>query len=742
MVVTVKVLRAELQRSFDTIGKMDPFAIVEWVGADQSAWEVGRTSTHWGGHMHPVWDQSFPGLPHHQGSDESIRFRVLEKDFGEVIKPTFCGEVQVPIKALLEGLTEPEVLSRQRPLPIKKHGETTGTITIQASYDFGTSNRVGITPVDSRQFETPVHRIGVSGGTAPFFHLTLRSPPEGMRKQHWIGKDLARASDEVAFYEQMRAMSALGRKTGFEPLFEFMFDYAGVVKVPEHGASAGVPPKQLLVLENLLNGLQAPRMLDIKIGEKTAAAGWQGKSRFAAWRQKVLDGMTNSSGEGFRLEGFDGKPPAFASVDPLLDMWVEGGDVMRRKASRVMLQRMAACDMLMHFFDVHQAPADLGADSIPSTLSPTEVVELVHREVVRQLARLALACRRAPAPQKWIGSSVALAFDAGELPKRGTAQEQIRSAVKVKIFDWGRSELNTPERHASLAPGERRDRADFWRLYVSGVNRLAWEAARAYHHRFGNAAEWQEVHITVSDFDSMTQNDYIGEATLPLRPTRGSSVTLRNRSGNDVEGRGGFSSLTYAIEYRELPASSRMRGVWRVSVLRAAHLPVCDRVQGTSDPYCSLVAVSSDGSLRFRQETSIVKRNLNPEWNETFELPLMSGGVDRLEEALEEAAVGLGREAPLGPLLPPDENCAGSGGSSGSRESAERDQELQRKWAARLAKATLAPTPAEKAAAEAAAVAEGRSPTSSPSRMSGAGVEPIIEDGESATPVCGGFCGC
>eukprot|EP00425_Heterocapsa_triquetra_P036777 CAMPEP_0195079160 /NCGR_PEP_ID=MMETSP0448-20130528/21152_1 /TAXON_ID=66468 /ORGANISM="Heterocapsa triquestra, Strain CCMP 448" /LENGTH=699 /DNA_ID=CAMNT_0040111969 /DNA_START=85 /DNA_END=2181 /DNA_ORIENTATION=- len=651
IVVTLKVLRAELLRSFDTFGKMDPFAVIEWVGSDQSSWEVGRTGTHWGGHMEPVWDNTFPGVPYRPGRSESIRLRVLEKDFGEVGKPTFCGEAQIPIKQLLDGLTETGVLSRQTPIDLKKNGDKTGTITVQASYEFGSDNAVGVTPLDSRLFETPVQRIGVSGGTAPFFHLALRSPQPGQLTQHWIGKDLARATDEVAFYEQMRAMSSQSRRTGFEHLFEFMFDYAGVVQVPEEGQSPSVPKKQLLCLENLRSGFEETRMLDIKIGEKTAAAGWQGKSRFAAWRQSVLDGLTNSSGEGFRLEGFDGKPPAFQSVDPLLDMWVEGGAAMRKKASRVMLQRMNACDMFMHFFDVHQAPADPGMADMARLQTPTEAVEVVHNEVVRQLARLAIACRRVPAPQKWIGSSVALAFDSGKLPTRETPEDTLRRNVRVKIFDWGRSELNTPENHATFSPAERRDRADFWRLYVSGVNRLAWEAARSYRHRFGNSAEWQEVEITVSDFDSMTANDFIGLGTIHLRPTTCSTITLRSRNGTDVKGNGGLASLSYAVSYRELPQGSRLRGVWRISILRAANLPVCDRVQGTSDPYCSLVAVSSCGHLRFRQETSIVKRNLNPEWNETFELPLAARGVDRLEEALEAAAAGLGKEAPLAPLL-------------------------------------------------------------------------------------------
>merc|ERR1719401_3244332 len=101
-------------------------------------------------------------------------------------------------------------------------------------------------------------------------------------------------------------------------------------------------------------------MLDIKIGENTAAPNWQGKSRFAALRQAVIDGFTNSQSEGFRLEGFDGQPPALKSLDPLLDLRGHSGESLRKKAHRVMLQRMIATEMFMHFLDMHQEPSTAG----------------------------------------------------------------------------------------------------------------------------------------------------------------------------------------------------------------------------------------------------------------------------------------------------------------------------------------------------------------------------------------------
>merc|ERR1719469_1360907 len=58
------------------------------------------------------------------------------------------------------------------------------------------------TRVDPELFETPVQRLGVSGGTAAFFRLKLESP-ENRTVTHFIGKDLSRARDEVTFYEDV-----------------------------------------------------------------------------------------------------------------------------------------------------------------------------------------------------------------------------------------------------------------------------------------------------------------------------------------------------------------------------------------------------------------------------------------------------------------------------------------------------------------------------------------------------------
>merc|ERR1719197_51232 len=104
------------------------------------------------------------------------------------------------------------------------------------------------------------------------------------------------------------------------PLLSFCFEYKGVLNSAIADAKPGSANKDLLVMRNMFDGAKKLRLLDIKIGQKTADAGWQGKSRTAAMRQKVIDGLTNSAAEGFRLEGFDNMPPVLSSLDPLLDL--------------------------------------------------------------------------------------------------------------------------------------------------------------------------------------------------------------------------------------------------------------------------------------------------------------------------------------------------------------------------------------------------------------------------------------
>merc|ERR1711964_123287 len=110
--------------------------------------------------------------------------------------------------------------------------------------------------------------------------------------------------------------------------------------------------KTLLMLENLFkdrrnkNDKNQIRMLDLKVGSVTAVANWQGKSSFGSWTQKFIDKLTNSKAEGFRLEGFDGKPDKLKNL------------LEHRKfpclKERVTLQSLNMIEILEYFLDLSE----------------------------------------------------------------------------------------------------------------------------------------------------------------------------------------------------------------------------------------------------------------------------------------------------------------------------------------------------------------------------------------------------
>lgn len=292
------------------------------------------------------------------------------------------------------------------------------------------------TEADPELFEMPLQPVGVSGGTAAFFFVKYKpgkeqthlvnGKPAGSR-DFWIGKDFARAQDEVEFYE-----AALAFQSDPEwDMLKWMTPYGGIVRAPcvtikdEKSTEA---ERDILLLRNARDQYSSPRLLDIKVGEVTAVAGWQGKGAFMAWTQKWLDGLTNSAGQGFRLEGFDNPPPSMQSV--LDHATIEGKVISDHKLHRFLMQRQPAKEFLKFFVDLHDTTESTYtkdcADAKPqpaqppleSNLSNLETEELVLLQCIEELAGLVAACRKAPIPQQWIGSSVMLTYDAHRRPVR------------------------------------------------------------------------------------------------------------------------------------------------------------------------------------------------------------------------------------------------------------------------------------------------------------------------------------
>jgi hypothetical protein len=142
---------------------------------------------------------------------------------------------------------------------------------------------VEITKVPASLFKTPFKALGASGGTAAFFRVEYEDdewPKDKTQagvqidsKDYWIGKDLARARDEVAFYEEAQKRIGL---PGWDVL-KWTTPYKGCVDAP-----TDIGDREVLLLRNARDNYGTCRLLDIKIGEVTAVGGWQGKGHFVS----------------------------------------------------------------------------------------------------------------------------------------------------------------------------------------------------------------------------------------------------------------------------------------------------------------------------------------------------------------------------------------------------------------------------------------------------------------------------
>lgn len=680
------VQSASLLLDTETFGKMDPYVMVTYLDGKSST-ILGRTPTEWNAGINPIFHYSCRPKFCVAGSncqDDKIQFQAYEDD--HVGFNTLCGSTCLSVADILNQLEEEE---DDQPKEMKlnlshhtRHNEA-GTIIITAQRVLSTRDCWGEnlipTIVDPMLFESPVDRLDVCGGTAPFFKLIrkFRSTQDTRNKTHYIGKDLSRSTNELKFYEQVKKAKQLTRYTNkinsneqskeTGELVSYILDYGGLLKTTEHTTNQEV---ELLVLQSLHDNMSCLRLLDLKLGQKTACANWFGKSRSHAMKQILLDGWTNSYKEGYRLEGFEGMPMSLRSRDPLVDFRhskKQSQDTklkskLEKKARKFMLQGLKGQDILLHFL----ALEDKNINSpIKGKMSSVEYTELIFHEIVKKTSRLSVICQNQPVPQKWIGSSIALGYDCLFLPlvpQTFVDESSIRSHVICTLFDWGKSEWNTLEQEASRSHEDHNDRAQFWKYYTGGVDRLAYEVAYLYHHRFCNTTKWEKVEITLMDFDSSSSDDFIGRIVIPIKKTTKKSVKLsRNKNFKEVTLSKSSKSLrksiylTYSLQYVEYTDESdtfknspkglksqssyakrkwhrRLKGSWKFTIHEAENVPSMDPKlnplgRPKNDPYCVITVMSSKTEEQgrcFRQLTSTKQNLANPQWNETFDFPLAS----------------------------------------------------------------------------------------------------------------------
>eukprot|EP00918_Siedleckia_nematoides_P054950 GHVU01119957.1.p1 GENE.GHVU01119957.1~~GHVU01119957.1.p1 ORF type:complete len:462 (+),score=108.01 GHVU01119957.1:98-1387(+) len=403
--------------------------------------------------------------------------------------------------------------------------------------------------------------------------------------------------------------------------------------MPVATADGPVPgDKELLIMRNLFDGKEKLRLLDIKVGQATADANWRGKSTYAAYRQSILDSKTNSSKEGYRMEGFDGPPEELLTFDPTAESKFMSSVFSKKKSLRLRFQNMPARRFLSWFIDCREAA---GA---PGAASNAEYGEAVLRTIVTKLGGLAQSLRQVPVPQKWLGSSIALLFDAGKAPERGTALEAAASEAGVYIFDWGRSELLGTEEYNALQDAEKEDRRKFWNYYSDGVCRLFYEAVRAYYHRFCTPV-WTHVFIQILDFDAISDNDLAGQVEISLEETGGpKEFQLLDAKGVPVQKKNKDCNLKVSVTKRaSAGAESAVPEAWLVTVHSADQIPNMDKhgpawglnITGTkSDGFVVATArckgdTSNGAGLTSPSERSKCCLNTNhPVWEETFEFGL------------------------------------------------------------------------------------------------------------------------
>eukprot|EP00756_Hemistasia_phaeocysticola_P065933 Hpha_TRINITY_DN888_c0_g1::TRINITY_DN888_c0_g1_i1::g.195018::m.195018 len=404
------------------------------------------------------------------------------------------------------------------------------------------------TEVNADQFEAPAEPVGVSGGTAAFYSLRYKKPPFRKTERWYIGKDLAHAMDELSFYETAATLRRDHPGVKWS-ILDWTFEYGGVCTIDCSVGGGRTEPRKQLLIRNLFDEARNLRLIDIKIGAVTAVAGWQGKSRSAAMRNRAVDSATNSQVEGYRAEGFDGAPKTLDSLlsattrDLLHGIGTGIGQLAKgsfaakakfevggKKARRIALQRFTAYEFLGFFAYAEPENPD------KHRFNSLEVNAMGMRGCLKSLLGLLSAASAVPVPQQWIGSSVALAFDSAARPERppgGFQAGQEETGAKVHIFDWGRSELMSKEIFKSLPKNTRKERAQHWFAWVAGILRLSFEVARAYRRLYCPRVRWKRLRVRIWSVSQdigitdVTKGTDIGEVLLDLAPMAPTDHVLR-----------------------------------------------------------------------------------------------------------------------------------------------------------------------------------------------------------------------
>ncbi|CAD7936858.1 unnamed protein product [Amoebophrya sp. A25] len=235
----------------------------------------------------------------------------------------------------------------------------------------------------ARRFETPLQPIRVSGGTAGLYNMQTSTgfmeKGEAVKRltsdfvlkpntcdRYWIGKDVTHAPDELTFYNTLRNFLT---KWGLEDPSLAVFvasaflSSPGMLRLevaPAPGAGSKKAAKEsgphvlpILLMQNMFHGFARLRFIDLKLGRQTAVGRWKGKSKFAAWRNQMVDTYTNSCVEGYRLEGMEAPPTM--EIERLLRLhksFLSSTFLSKKKLARMMYQSLDTPGILPLLLDM------------------------------------------------------------------------------------------------------------------------------------------------------------------------------------------------------------------------------------------------------------------------------------------------------------------------------------------------------------------------------------------------------
>eukprot|EP00397_Hematodinium_sp_SG-2012_P003860 GEMP01003870.1.p1 GENE.GEMP01003870.1~~GEMP01003870.1.p1 ORF type:complete len:1251 (+),score=295.55 GEMP01003870.1:104-3856(+) len=365
--------------------------------------------------------------------------------------------------------------------------------------------------VAKHDFETPVRIDVTAGGTASFYDLFFLPSriPKGRERDAFIGKDLAHAQDEIDFYHGLKEICETD-KAWENFANRFCLFSPGVLSLPCQLADGNPMDRSLLLLENLKSGMNCFRFLDIKIGFTTALPGWKGKSHLRAWKNRRIDMNTNTFAEGSRIEGMVNCGQLFEShMNAVTKEGKLSMILSEKKMKKFVLQNISIAQALPMFFDLRQDGQQLFPQS----------EKYIHRVLIRMWTELCHLCTildQMVPPQQWLGSSLALAFDSNP----GKVD---RPVTVTRLFDWGRSALETMADHFDLSEMEHLDREKYWTEYYQAMLRLCWEVGRYTYHRALSPA-WKSV---IFEFETVWDSEvHLMGYVRDLTATRERKVSL------------------------------------------------------------------------------------------------------------------------------------------------------------------------------------------------------------------------